>query len=173
MGKWVTSKIYPINYLKNSELTDEDLRNLIDKSSLILSLVLYEFRMIGDKREDWVILKEVKTEEKPVSDYKKIDFKALNDSIDSEYASIFGTGLDDDDHKKSEPAVPSKEEVTEEEPSKDEVKDEPVSNDLNIFELFSFLKEEGHTFIWFLLLMPFAKTNFMYLYSLVSSKLLP
>ena len=26
MGKWVTSKIYPINYLKNSDLTDEDLR---------------------------------------------------------------------------------------------------------------------------------------------------
>lgn len=77
---------------------------------------------------------EVKTEEEPVNDYQKIDFKALNDSIDSEYASIFGTGLDDDDHKKSEPVVPSKEEVTEEEPSKDEVKDEPVSNDLNIFE---------------------------------------
>ena len=33
MGKWVTAKIYPINYLKNSELTDEDLRSLIDKSS--------------------------------------------------------------------------------------------------------------------------------------------
>ena len=63
MGKWVTSKIYPINYLKNSELTDEDLRNLLDKSSLILSLILYEFRMIGDTREDWVILKEVKTKE--------------------------------------------------------------------------------------------------------------
>lgn len=77
---------------------------------------------------------EVKTEEEPVNDYQKIDFKALNDSIDSEYASIFGTGLDDDDHKKSEPVAPSKEEVTEEEPSKDEVKDEPVSNDLNIFE---------------------------------------
>ena len=77
---------------------------------------------------------EVKTEEEPVSDYQKIDFKALNDSIDSEYASIFGTGLDDDDHKESEPVAPSKEEVTEEEPSKDEVKDEPVSNDLNIFE---------------------------------------
>ena len=80
------------------------------------------------------VKEEVKTEEKPVSDYQKIDFKALNDSIDSEYASIFGTGLDDDDHKESEPVVPSKEEVTEEEPSKDEVKDEPVSNDLNIFE---------------------------------------
>lgn len=79
------------------------------------------------------VKEEVKTEEEPVSDYQKIDFKALNDSIDSEYASIFGTGLDDD-HKKSEPLVPSKEEVTEEEPSKDEVKDEPVSNDLNIFE---------------------------------------
>ena len=80
------------------------------------------------------VKEEVKTEEEPVSDYQKIDFKALNDSIDSEYASIFGTGLDDDDHKKSEPVVPSKEEVTEEEPSKVEVKDEPVSNDLNIFE---------------------------------------
>lgn len=80
------------------------------------------------------VKEEVKTEEEPVSDYQKIDFKALNDSIDSEYASIFGTGLDDDEHKKSEPVAPSKEEVTEEEPSKDEVKDEPVSNDLNIFE---------------------------------------
>lgn len=80
------------------------------------------------------VKEEVKTEEEPVSDYQKIDFKALNDSIDSEYASIFGTGLDDDDHKESEPVVPSKEEVTEEEPSKDEVKDESVSNDLNIFE---------------------------------------
>ena len=69
MGKWVTSKIYPINYLKNSELTDEDLRNLLDKSSLILSLVLYEFRMIGDTREDWVILKEVKTEENWTDNY--------------------------------------------------------------------------------------------------------
>ena len=80
------------------------------------------------------VKEEVKTEEEPVSDYQKIDFKALNDSIDSEYASIFGTGLDDDDHKKSEPVVPSKEEVIEEEPSKDEVKDETVSNVLNIFE---------------------------------------
>lgn len=80
------------------------------------------------------VKEEVKTEEEPVSDYQKIDFKALNDSIDSEYASIFGTGLDDDDHKESEPVAPFKEEVTEEEPSKDEVKDEPVSNDLNIFE---------------------------------------
>lgn len=80
------------------------------------------------------VKEEVKTEEEPVSDYQKIDFKALNDSIDSEYASIFGTGLDDDDHKESEPVAPFKEEVTEEEPSKGEVKDEPVSNDLNIFE---------------------------------------
>ena len=80
------------------------------------------------------VKEEVKTEEEPVSDYQKIDFKALNDSIDSEYASIFGTGLDEDDHKESEPVAPSKEEVTEEESSKDEVKDEPVSNDLNIFE---------------------------------------
>ena len=87
MGKWVTSKIYPINYLKNSELTDEDLRNLLDKSSLILSLVIHEFRMIGDKREDWVILKEVKTEENWTDNYffnEKVDRARLYEFDESE-----------------------------------------------------------------------------------------
>lgn len=41
-----------------------------------------------------------------------------------------------------------------------------IAQDLNIFELFKFLKTEGHTFLWYVLLMPFAKTNFMYPYSM-------
>ena len=90
MGKWVTSKIYPINYLKNSELTDEDLRNLIDKSSLILSLVLYEFRMIGDNREDWVILKEVKTKDCWVDNYF-FSKKQRNKFIKDVFATYFKT----------------------------------------------------------------------------------
>ena len=91
MGKWVTSKIYSIDYLKSSELTDEDLRNLLDKSSLILSLVLHEFRMIGDKREDWVILKEVKTEENWADNYffnKKQGDKFIDD-VSKVYRNIY------------------------------------------------------------------------------------
>ena len=91
MGKWVTSKIYPVEYLKSSELTDEDLRNLLDKSSLILSLILYEFRMIGDKREDWVILKEVKTEENWVDAYffKKKQRDKFIDDVSKVYRNIY------------------------------------------------------------------------------------
>mgnify|MGYP004528198677 CR=1 FL=1 len=95
------------------------------------------------------VKEEVKTEEEPVSDYQKIDFKALNDSIDSEYASIFGTGLDDEEEKVNEVSPEVKEEVTEkEEPATLDVKEEkiqsePVVNDvkadvspsaINIFE---------------------------------------
>ena len=91
MGKWVTSKIYPINYLKNSDLTDEDLRNLLDKSSLILSLVIHEFRMIGDKREDWVILKEVKTEENWADNYffNKNQRNKFIDDVSKVYRNIY------------------------------------------------------------------------------------
>lgn len=91
MGKWITSKIYPVEYLKNNELTDEDLKNLLDKTSLILSLVLHEFRMIGDKREDWVILKEVKTEKNWVDNYfftKKQRNKFIDD-ISEVYRNIY------------------------------------------------------------------------------------
>ena len=147
------------NYTKALEYYSKELNRIIDFSSenpenLVIeptfevkkydnvnldSPVFDEISQMDEPEDEEIetssaVKEEVKTEEEPVSDYQKIDFKALNDSIDSEYASIFGTGLDDDDHKESEPVAPSKEEVTEEEPSKDEVKDEPVSNDLNIFE---------------------------------------
>lgn len=91
MGKWVTSKIYPIEYLKNSELTDEDLKNLLDKSSLILSLVLHEFRMIGDLRENWIILKEVKTKEDWSNNYffsKKQRDKFIDD-VSKVYRNLY------------------------------------------------------------------------------------
>lgn len=73
---------------------------------------------------------EEKTEEEPVSDYQKIDFKALNDSIDSEYASIFGTGLDDEEEKVNEVSPEVKEEVTEkEEPATLDVKEEKIQSE--------------------------------------------
>lgn len=42
-----------------------------------------------------------------------------------------------------------------------------ISQELNLFEIFKFMKYEGHLFVWYLLLMPFAKTNFLYPYSML------
>ena len=42
-----------------------------------------------------------------------------------------------------------------------------IARDLNLIEVIKYMKIEGHTFIWYLLLMPFAKTNFMYPYSML------
>lgn len=37
-----------------------------------------------------------------------------------------------------------------------------IAKDLNLLEIIKLMCFEGHTFIWYLLLMPFAKTNFHY-----------
>ncbi len=42
-----------------------------------------------------------------------------------------------------------------------------IAQELNLFEIIKLMKIEGHTFIWYLCLMPFAKTNFMYPYSML------
>ena len=41
-----------------------------------------------------------------------------------------------------------------------------IAENLNLFEIFDLMKIEGHTFVWFVLLMPFAKTHFAYPYSM-------
>lgn len=42
-----------------------------------------------------------------------------------------------------------------------------IAQELKLFEIFKFMKYEGHLFVWYLLLMPFAKTNFLYPYSML------
>ncbi len=42
-----------------------------------------------------------------------------------------------------------------------------IAQELNLIEIIRLMRIEGHTFIWYLLLMPFAKTNFMYPYSML------
>lgn len=37
-----------------------------------------------------------------------------------------------------------------------------IAQELSLFDIFNLMAFEGHTFIWYLLLMPFAKTNFFY-----------
>ena len=42
-----------------------------------------------------------------------------------------------------------------------------IAEYLNLFEIFDLMKSEGHTFVWYVLLMPFAKTHFAYPYSML------
>ena len=42
-----------------------------------------------------------------------------------------------------------------------------ISQELNLFEIIKLMKIEGHTIIWYLVLMPFAKSNFMYPYPML------
>lgn len=42
-----------------------------------------------------------------------------------------------------------------------------IAEQLNQFDMFSYVKSEGHLFLWQLILMPFAKTHFMYPYSML------
>lgn len=60
--EWLDCTIYTIDELKNKEFTEKDLCNLFDTSSLISSLIIHEFRLINDNREDWEIIKMAKTE---------------------------------------------------------------------------------------------------------------
>ena len=42
-----------------------------------------------------------------------------------------------------------------------------IAQELDLFEIIKLMKIEGHTFLWYLVQMPFAKTNFMYPYSML------
>ena len=42
-----------------------------------------------------------------------------------------------------------------------------ISQELSLTEIIRLMKIEGHTFLWYLCMMPFAKTNFMYPYSML------
>lgn len=42
-----------------------------------------------------------------------------------------------------------------------------IAQELNFFEIIKLMKVEGHTFLWYLCLMPFAKADFMYPYSML------
>jgi hypothetical protein len=61
--KIVDFKVYDIDYLMNAELTEEDLHNLFDTASLIGSLILEEFKLIGSKLSQNEIIKLVKDKE--------------------------------------------------------------------------------------------------------------
>lgn len=57
-------KIYDLDYLKNEELTEEDLYNIFETPSLLYSLVISMFRQVKDKRSDDEIINMCKTDER-------------------------------------------------------------------------------------------------------------
>ena len=69
------------------------------------SPVFDEISKMEDSSDD--LYEENKKEESYEPEMQKMDFKALNDSIDSEYASIFGTPLEEDNkEEKAQESAP-------------------------------------------------------------------
>ncbi len=57
-------KIFPLEYLMNEELTDNDLEWLFDKKSLLYSLILGMFNFVGVTKRNCDIVKQIKTDSK-------------------------------------------------------------------------------------------------------------
>ena len=51
--------IYPIEYLANNELTDNDLSNLLDKGGLKYSLIIGMFKFIKSPKRNYQIIKSI------------------------------------------------------------------------------------------------------------------
>ena len=64
-------KIYPINYLMNSELSDVDLSNLLDNNNkgLLYSIIINMFKHIGVKKSNKEIIKLITTKDNWMNDY--------------------------------------------------------------------------------------------------------
>ena len=59
-------RIYPIEYLMNAELTESDLNWLFGKNSksLLYSIIIGMFRFIGNKKQNYQIIKMITTDDK-------------------------------------------------------------------------------------------------------------
>lgn len=51
--------IYPIEYLANNELTDNDLSNLLDKNGLKYSLIIGMFKFIKSPKRNYQIVRSI------------------------------------------------------------------------------------------------------------------
>lgn len=78
-------RIYPIEYLKNEELTESDLNWLFDKgsNSLIYSIIIGMFRAIGNGKRNYQIIKMVKSDDKWFEKFtwSKKQFEKYEDDI--------------------------------------------------------------------------------------------
>lgn len=68
-------KIYPLSYLANEELSENDIYYLFETPSLLYSILVEQFRTIGDDRKDSDIIKECKDNNDWIYDYQ---FKNYN-----------------------------------------------------------------------------------------------
>ncbi|MCH5166898.1 MAG: hypothetical protein J1F35_03310 [Erysipelotrichales bacterium] len=68
-NKHIDCKIYSLDYLISEELSETDIYNLFETNSLIYSIIIEQFRRIGDNRQAWKIIKECKENEKWMYQY--------------------------------------------------------------------------------------------------------
>ncbi len=83
-------KIYPLNYLAESTLSDEDVNNLLDTPSLKYSVIIDMFKRCKINKSDKDIIKFIKTENW-FDKYKisKADFDELENILTIIYQNIY------------------------------------------------------------------------------------
>ena len=87
-NKYINCKIYSLDYLRKEELTEADIYNLFETNSLIYSIVIEQFRRIGDTRQAWKIIKECKENEKWMYQYH-FSTKNERENFEKEVIDIF------------------------------------------------------------------------------------
>ena len=88
MTKHINCKIYPLTYLINEELTESDLYNCIEGNSLRYSLIIEQFRRIGDNRKDWQIIKECKENPRWIYNYR-FSIKKCREDFTNDVSKVF------------------------------------------------------------------------------------
>jgi len=63
-------RIYPMEYLMNEELTESDLNHLFDTNSLLYSIIIGMYNVIGSKKRNCDIIKDCKKNNKWLSNQK-------------------------------------------------------------------------------------------------------
>lgn len=92
MNKYIDCKIYDIDYLRDEELSEQDIYNLFDTNSLLYSLLIGQFRYLRDVRPGWQIIKECKEDKKWIENHKfntKKDFQSFKNDITKIFKNIY------------------------------------------------------------------------------------
>ena len=84
-------KIYPLDYLANTILSDDDINTLLDTNSLKYSIIIEMFKMCNIKKSTNEIIKIIKTDENWFDKYQinKKNFDELENILTKIYQNIF------------------------------------------------------------------------------------
>ena len=92
-------RIYPIEYLMNAELTESDLNWLFGKNSksLLYSIIIGMFRFIGNKKQNYQIIKIITSDNRWYEKYtwSKKQFEEYEEKITLAFKNLYQYKLEE------------------------------------------------------------------------------